>query len=138
LLSADSNCYHAAVSADRVPLYVRLPREQAAALDRMVDATGQRKQQLVSDLLSDRLVLGRAEVVPSSEMPLNSEPPPGEVLTLDEAAGFLRVPVEAVRERAARGELPGRRFGEEWRFARSALLAWLLEGDRPGEAGGRP
>lgn len=114
---------------------MRLPREQAAALDRLVDATGQRKQQLVSDLLSDHLVVGRADVVPSSEMPLSSEASPGEVLTLDEAAELLRVPAEAVRERAARGELPGRRFGEEWRFARSALLAWLLEGDRPGEAG---
>jgi len=23
------------------------------------------------------------------------------------------------------GELPGRRIGEDWRFSRSALLAWL-------------
>lgn len=112
---------------------MRLPREQAAALDRLVDATGQRKQQLVSDLLSDRLVVGRAELIEPGEMPLNSEAPPsGEVLTLAEAAALLRVPAEAVRARAERGELPGRRLGGEWRFARSALMAWLLEGEQSG------
>jgi hypothetical protein len=26
---------------------------------------------------------------------------------------------------AERGELPGRRIGDEWRFGREALLAWL-------------
>jgi excisionase family DNA binding protein len=120
---------------DRVPLYVRLPREQAAALDRLVDATGRRKQQLVSDLLSDQLVVGHAEVL---ENGLAS--PDAGVLTLDEAAALLRVAPDAVRVRAERGELPGRRFGEEWRFARPGLLDWLLAGDAPpsaGEVGGR-
>jgi excisionase family DNA binding protein len=105
-------------------LYVRLPREQAAALDRLVDATGRRKQQLVSELLSDRLVVGRAELREDNETS-----PTAEVLTLDEAAALLRVSIDAVRARAERGELPGRRFESEWRFARGALLAWLLQGE---------
>jgi len=109
---------------DRVPLYVRLPREQAAALDRLVDQTGRRKQQLVSELLSDRLVLGHAEGLDAGEET-------GEVLTLAETAALLRVSEEAARERAQSGELPGRRFGQEWRFSRSAVLAWLLAGDTP-------
>jgi excisionase family DNA binding protein len=118
------------MSDDRVPLYVRLPREQAAAIDRLADATGQRKQQLVSDLLSDRLVVGRAEVIEPSGLPLERRPDP-EVLTLEEAASLLRVPVAAVQARAQRGELPGRRLGQEWRFARTALLAWLRDGEQP-------
>jgi excisionase family DNA binding protein len=30
-----------------------------------------------------------------------------------------------VRQLAESGDLPGRRIGGEWRFARAALLAWL-------------
>ena len=52
-----------------------------------------------------------------------------QVLTLEEAAAMLRVPAETVRARALAGELPGRAFGEEWRFSRAALLGWLAEGD---------
>jgi excisionase family DNA binding protein len=107
------------VSEDRVPLFVRLPRQQAAALDRLVDATGARKQQVVSELLADRLAVGRIEIL--EDAGARGE----DVLTLDEAAELLRLPSEAVRLRALAGELPGRAFGEEWRFARSALLAWL-------------
>jgi excisionase family DNA binding protein len=52
-----------------------------------------------------------------------------EVLTLDEASAFLKVPADTVRSRAEEGDLPGRRFGSEWRFARMAVLAWLADGD---------
>jgi excisionase family DNA binding protein len=107
---------------DRVPLFVRLPREQAAALDRMVESTGRRKQHLVSDLLADQLAVGRLEIGD----PVGAE----EVLTLDEAATLLRLPAEVVRARASTGDLPGRLFGNEWRFARSALVAWLAQGER--------
>ena len=105
------------VAEDRVPLFVRLPREQAAALDRLVDSTGRRKQHLVSELLGDQLAVGHIEIAESS----GSE----EVLTLEEAAGLLRLPIDAVRARALAGELPGRAFGEEWRISRTALLTWL-------------
>ena len=36
-----------------------------------------------------------------------------------------RLPAEAVAASAAEGELPRRQLGEEWRFARSAVLRWL-------------
>jgi excisionase family DNA binding protein len=108
---------------DRVPLFVRLPHEQAAALDRLVDATGRRKQEVVSELLGDRLDVGRIEI---------REDRVDDVLTLDEVAELLRLPVEAVRARAEAGELPGRRFGDEWRFARAAVLDWLAGGDLDG------
>jgi excisionase family DNA binding protein len=126
------------VPKDRVPLFVRLPRDQAAALDRLVDSTGQRKQTLVSELLSDQLTVGYTKVLEGARGPT---PPAGEgegeeVLTLEEAAALLRLPGETVRASAAAGELPGRAFGDEWRFARSALLAWLAGGPparNPGE-----
>jgi excisionase family DNA binding protein len=117
------------VPEDRVPLFVRLPRDQAAALDRLVDSTGQRKQTLVSKLLSDQLTVGHAEILES--------PGEAEVLTLQEAAALLRLPGETVRASAAAGELPGRAFGDEWRFARSALLAWLAGGP-PARYAGEP
>jgi len=44
---------------------------------------------------------------------------------MPEAAALLRLEEVAVRAAADAGELPGRRVGEEWRFSRSALLAWL-------------
>ncbi len=105
------------MAEDRVPLFVRLPREQASALDRLVDSTGRRKQQLVSELLADQLTVGRAEVIETASA--------DAVLTLEEAAELLRLPVEAVRAAAVSGELPGREIGGEWRFARSALMSWL-------------
>jgi excisionase family DNA binding protein len=52
-----------------------------------------------------------------------------EVLTLEEAAALLKLPADAVRSRAEGGDLPGRRFGKEWRFARMAVVAWLADGD---------
>jgi excisionase family DNA binding protein len=113
---------------DRVPLFVRLPREQAAALDRLVDATGRRKQHLVSDLLAEQLEVGRIE--------LAERPAGDQVLTLQEAAELLRLPLETVRRSALAGELPGRAFGDEWRFTRAALLAWLAGEAAASEARG--
>ncbi len=48
-----------------------------------------------------------------------------EVLTLDEAADFLRVDPLVLKNMARRLEVPGRRIGVYWRFSRSALRAWL-------------
>jgi excisionase family DNA binding protein len=109
------------VPEDRVPLFVRLPREQSAALDQLVNTTGRRKQHLVSEMLADQLAVGHIEIAEGA----GSE----EVLTLEEAAILLRLPIEAVRARAIAGDLPGRAFGDEWRFSRVALLAWLADGE---------
>ena len=106
---------------DRVPLFVRLPREQSAALDQLVNTTGQRKQHLVSEMLADQLAVGHIE--------LARDAGGDEVLTLDEAAALLRLPIEAVRARAIAADLPGRAFAGEWRFSRAALMAWLADGE---------
>jgi len=57
--------------------------------------------------------------------PPEPEPPASEVLTLDEAANLLRVPVDDVRALVESGELPARRIGDTWRLTRTAVLAWL-------------
>jgi excisionase family DNA binding protein len=51
-----------------------------------------------------------------------------EVLTIRDAARFLRLPVKQVFELAERGELPARKIGDEWRFLHSALADWLKGG----------
>ncbi len=48
-----------------------------------------------------------------------------EVLTLPEAAAYLRVDENRVLQMAQEGALPGRRLGDEWRFFKAALQAWL-------------
>ena len=48
-----------------------------------------------------------------------------EVLTLEEADGFLRISPQRAHELAARGVIPGRCIDDEWRFLRSAMEEWL-------------
>jgi len=55
-----------------------------------------------------------------------------EVLTLDEAAAFLRVSPDAVVRLIVQQALPGRQIEGQWRFLRAALTDWLRE--RSGKA----
>jgi excisionase family DNA binding protein len=48
-----------------------------------------------------------------------------EVLTLGEAAAYLRVSEEQLAELADRDGVPARKVGGEWRFLRRALDDWL-------------
>lgn len=48
-----------------------------------------------------------------------------EVLTLAEAAAFLRLCSHTVSKLARAGQIPGRRIGREWRFLRSELEKYL-------------
>lgn len=48
-----------------------------------------------------------------------------DILTVEEAAAYLKVPAETVEQEAAQGRLPGRRIGAHWRFLRAALDDWL-------------
>lgn len=100
--------------SERRPLYVRLPSAAADRLDREAFERKMSKQDLVTDLV-EGLTVGRAAFRPAA----------AEVLTLAEAAVLLQSTEEAVAELAEAGELPGRRVGGEWRFARAAVLHWL-------------
>jgi excisionase family DNA binding protein len=109
------------MSRDDVPLYVRLPADQAQLLDNVAGSTGQSKRRLVEDAVrqhlasDDGLVVGRAALRKAAP----------EVLTLDEAAALLRVEPAPLLALAERGELPGQQIGEQWRFSRTAVLDWL-------------
>jgi excisionase family DNA binding protein len=97
------------------PLYVRIPKDDADRLDRVSFESGKPKRELVTDALRQHLELGHHEFRPA----------PQDVLTLAQAADLLQVEQSALVELAENGELPGRRIGGDWRFARQALLDWL-------------
>ena len=49
----------------------------------------------------------------------------GEVLSLPEAAAYLRLAEPDVLRLVDEQGLPGRRLGQEWRFLKGAIRAWL-------------
>ena len=101
-------------------LFVRLPRDAAAALDRAAFETKTAKRELVTRLvtqhLGDGTQLGRHEFRPAIA---------ADVLTLAEVAELLQVDEDVVAKLAGSGELPGRQIDGAWRFARAAILDWL-------------
>ena len=52
-----------------------------------------------------------------------------DVLTLEEAADYLRLPPETIAREAAQGHIPGRRIEDAWRFLRTAIDEWLRSQD---------
>jgi hypothetical protein len=52
----------------------------------------------------------------------------GEVLTLAEAAAFLRIPADQVASLARENTVPGQKVSGEWRFLKKALADWLRYG----------
>jgi excisionase family DNA binding protein len=136
---------------DTTPLYVRLPASEAEKLDRAAFELGAHKRDLVAGLVAryvdpdspDGLhalrrlgaeapgALPRRVIVEADEPALvvghHSFRPADvpDVLTPAQAAALLQVDEDAVLALAEAGRLPGRRIGDEWRFARTALVAWL-------------
>ena len=130
---------------EKAALYVRIPRSEAEKLDRAAFELGASKQDLITGLVAryvrpesarglreleavatpkrtttvetdEGLVVGRAAFRPNE---------PREVMSLEELAQWLEVDTDTVRALAESGELPGRRLGDQWRFARAAVLDWL-------------
>jgi excisionase family DNA binding protein len=56
--------------------------------------------------------------------------PETQFYTVNELATILNINPATVREHAARGILPARKFGRLWRFPRHKVDAWLEE-ERP-------
>jgi excisionase family DNA binding protein len=98
------------------PLYVRLPDEAAEKLHQAAFELGLPKQDIVTSLLQDHLTVGKHEFFPNQ---------PEDVLTPEEAAELLRTDAATVIGMAEEGKLPGRKLGDDWRFARNALMRWL-------------
>jgi excisionase family DNA binding protein len=120
--------------ADETPLFVRIPSAEAAKLHHASSVLGAPKRELITRLVAryvDPEDLGALSALGGSEMGVgqHSFRPAEEleILTPAQLAGLLQVDEEAVIELAEKRELPGRKIGEEWRFSREAVLAWLAE-----------
>jgi excisionase family DNA binding protein len=120
--------------ADETPLFVRIPSVEAAKLHKAANALGAPKRELITRLVAryvDPEDLGALSALGGSEMGVgqHSFRPAEEleILTPAQLAGLLQVEEDAVIELAEKRELPGRKIGEEWRFSREAVLAWLAE-----------
>lgn len=48
-----------------------------------------------------------------------------DVLTIEEVAEYLRLPQEAVIRQTLRGNIPGRKIEDNWRFLKVAIDEWL-------------
>jgi excisionase family DNA binding protein len=140
-------------SPDTSALFVRLPTAEARKLDRAAHAVGAPKKDLVAGLVARYVdpdtdqglaelrrlgaeapgALPRRVVIEADDPQLvvghHSFRPADvpDVLTPAQAATLLQVDEDAVLALAEDGRLPGRKIGEEWRFARAALVAWLSD-----------
>jgi excisionase family DNA binding protein len=109
---------------DRTPLYVRLPKLEAQRLDEVAHRLGRSKQDLVASLVAS---LGQADTLPRLAVGHADFRPydPPDVMTTQQLAQWLQVDEPTITKLAEDGELPGRKLGDEWRFAREAVVAWL-------------
>lgn len=113
----------------RSALFVRIPAAQARRLDAQARTLGRTKQDFVSEMLATSL-----GPLPTGGTGEQNAAEPDEVVTLGELAEMLKLDEPVVMERVAAGELPGRRFGDQWRFSRLGVLRWLdgSDAERPG------
>ena len=136
--------------SDRSALFVRLSPEQAGRLERAAAAVPAHKKDLIGGLVeryvhpetADGVAALRELTAGSATRPRRvtidlgantpavghhdfRPAPVPEVLDATQAAELLNVEESAILELAERGELPGRRIGDAWRFSRAAILHWL-------------
>ncbi len=126
-------------------LYVRLPAAAVDKLDRAAEALGVHKKDLVAGLVTKyvdpdtrrgletlgalaqprRVVVDMPDAGPMlGAYSFQSYDPP-EVMNAEQAGQLLQLDAKVVAELAEAGDLPGRKLGTQWRFSRSAVLAWL-------------
>ena len=77
------------------------------------------RRRITVETEGDTVAVGRHTFLPAEA---------ADVLTLEEAGRLLQVEEDTARTLAETHELPGRRLGGEWRFARQAILDWLAAG----------
>jgi excisionase family DNA binding protein len=120
--------------ADETAIFVRIPSAEAAKLHHASSVLGAPKRELITRLVAryvdpqdlgsltelggSQWGVGRHSFRPAEEL---------EILTPAQLAGLLQVEEATVVELAEKKELPGRKVGDEWRFSREAILAWLAE-----------
>lgn len=62
------------------------------------------------------------------------------IITIEEAAELLQIPVSSVYKLAREGKIPAQKVGRHWRFHRATLLNWIsgqanFEGKKPDGGG---
>lgn len=50
-----------------------------------------------------------------------------QVLTIDEASNYLRIPLSSLYKLAQEGKIPCQKVGRHWRFRKEAVDRWLEE-----------
>ena len=50
------------------------------------------------------------------------------ILTIDEVAELLKIPVSSVYHLAQEGKIPAQKVGKHWRFHKQTLLDWVASG----------
>ena len=48
-----------------------------------------------------------------------------EILTIDDLAGYLRIPKSTLYKLVREGAIPSQKVGKHWRFHKSAIDEWL-------------
>ncbi len=48
-----------------------------------------------------------------------------DIMTIEEVADFLRIPVSSVYKLAQEGKIPAQKVGRHWRFHRPTLTKWI-------------
>ena len=61
---------------------------------------------------------------------------PAEVLTIEELAGYLKIPKSTLYKLVREGKVPCQKIGRHWRFRKGAIDHWLEE-TRTNESGSR-
>ena len=79
---------------------------------------------------NDAVSVEREATVPESKTPPGHDLPGTEVLTLPEAAAFLRASEADVLELIKNHSLPAEKIGGEWRLLKRALVDFLRFGPR--------
>jgi excisionase family DNA binding protein len=134
-------------------LYVRLPAQAADKLDRAAEALGVAKKDLVAGLVTKyvdpdtkkgltalgalstprRVTVELGQTGPTlGAYSFQAYDPPEipEVMNIAQTAELLQLEAKVVLELAEAGKLPGRKLGKEWRFSRTAVIAWLAGPER--------
>ena len=57
---------------------------------------------------------------------------PGDVLTIDELADYLRISRSTLYKLAQEGRVPCQKVGRHWRFRKQAIDRWLEDGGADG------
>lgn len=50
-----------------------------------------------------------------------------QILTIDEASNYLRIPLSSLYKLAQEGKIPCQKVGRHWRFRKEAIDRWLEE-----------